>query len=233
MRKILLLAVAVVVVVALVLGISTSSCKKAPTEGTPTEVPQLTPEATATPEPTAEPVLIEIADETPSPEEAVAAVSTELRDLVISDADVDAVMIEDVHAWPGFSVKDVVYDGQQTIFYVIPDDVGEDIESAIGEVVMSFNNDMVNSLNCKVYLHSIKKNEDKIKKLYDYFLNTFPIEVVGNLNQNAWYAIRDIIHMDFESAAAAAASGTETRDLCGQFVFHVASSLISFDFYVE
>lgn len=229
MKKLMLLVIAALVVAGLVFCVTLNARTKAPAEGTPTEVPELTPEPTATPEPTTEPVIIEIADPTPNPD----TVSSELKDLVISDADVDAVMIEDVHAWQGFSVVSVGYEGQQTIFYVIPDDTSTDISTAIGEVVMSFNNDMVNSLNCRVYLDSMKKNEDKIRKLYDYFLNSFPVEVVGNLDPTVWVSIRDYIDMSFDAASAAAASGTETRDLCGQFVFHVASSLISFDFYVD
>jgi len=232
MRKLFLLVAAVVIVIALVLGLSLSGTK-APQEGTPTEAPQMTPEATATPEPTAEPIVIELSEDVEAAQaEAISTASEDLKDLVISDADVDAVMIEDVHAWQGFSVKTVEYE-QQTIFYVIADDIGSDETNAIGAVIMSYNTDMVNSLNCQVYLDSIKKNEDKIRKLYDYFLNTFPVEVVGNLDVDAWMGIRDVIHMDFDSAAESAASGTETRDLCGQFVFHVANSLISLDFYVE
>lgn len=200
-------------------------CTKAPgAEGTPTVVP----EAIATPEPTPVTVEFEIAQDTPEETDDSKDI---LKNLVISDADVDFILSEEVHGWEQVDVITEFYD-RQTMFYIVPEGETE-VEGAIGAVLMSFDEDKVNMLSCQVFLQTMKKNETLIQNLYNYYMNTFPLEVVGNLDEASWKSVGSYIDMRFETAVAAANSGTETRDLCGQFVYHIAKDLISFDFYVE
>ena len=196
-------------------------CAKAPaTEGTPT------PEPTYTPEPSPVTVVFEIAQET---EGAAEEELMQLKGLVISDADVDFILNEEVHNWEQVDVITETYD-RQTQFYVVPEGE-ENIENAIGAVLMSLDEDKVSMLSCQVYLATMDKNSKLIENLYNYYINYFPLEVIGNLDEAAWKNVGTYIDMRFESAVASAESGTETRDLCGQFVYHIAKDMISFDFY--
>ena len=165
--------------------------------------------------------------ESPAPE----AEPVTFSDLVISDADVDGVMNEDVNGWDGFSVLTVEYEGQ-SIFYVIPENNSVDETKAIGSVVMNYDTNRVTSLNCQVDLTKLDMHKAQIEQLYTYFRDQFPFEVVSGLTEEAWSALQTQLDMSFDSAVAASATGTETRQLAGQFVFHVAKDLISLDFFV-
>ena len=123
------------------------------------------------------------------------------------------------------------YEGQ-SIFYVIPENNSVDETKAIGSVVMNYDTNRVTSLNCQVDLTKLDMHKAQIEQLYTYFRDQFPFEVVSGLTEEAWSALQTQLDMSFDSAVAASATGTETRQLAGQFVFHVAKDLISLDFFV-
>lgn len=208
-----------IIMLVVLMAVSLCSCKK-------DEAPVPTPEPTATPVPTPEPEVVSFSISTPTP--TPENVADKLKDFVISDADVDGVMNEDVEEWEGYSVLTVEYEGQ-TVFYVIHSEEDPDEKDAIGSVTMAYDEEGVTSLSCMINME--KNDEEGIQKLYNYFRESFPTEVIGNLSEENWQKVLNKFDLSYKKASELSKSGTESRDIFGQFVFHISKESISFDFY--
>ena len=215
-----------ILLISTLLILSLAACQnEATVEGA--EVAAVSP--TAAPSVTPEPVvMIETTDATPAPEKDFQV----LEGLIISDADVDAVLMEDVDGWEGFSVLNVEYNGQ-TVFYIIPEEDSLDETKAIGSVLMNYDTNRVNSVSCKVDLSKKDSNGAELEKLYDYFRDEFCFAAIGGVTEGAWQSLLSQLDMTYASAVASSQSGTESRELCGQFVYHIAPNEVSFDYYVN
>ena len=195
-----------------------------------------TPEPTA--EPTATPEIITIETPKPTATPEPKKVGNDMKGILISDADVDSVMNDDVAEWKGYSVV-TNDDLSETVFYVIPEENSEDLNKAIGSVIMSYNENTVSKVVCNVFTDQYKNNPDACKKLFDYFKNDFALSVIGNLTEETWKSILDEIDMDFDVALQSVSEENlnETEEQVqaegvskGQFTYTVDTNVVSFSY---
>ena len=193
-----------------------------------------TPEPTA--EPTATPEIITIATPVPTATPEPKKVGNDMKGILISDADVDSVMNDDVAEWEGFSVvtNDEV---SETVFYVISEENSEDLNKAVGSVIMTYDENTVSKVVCNVFTDQYKNNPEACKKLFDYFKNDFALSIIGNLTEETWKSILDEINMDFEEALQSVSeenlNETEEQEAAegvskGQFTYTVDTNVVSF-----
>ncbi|MDO4492287.1 MAG: hypothetical protein Q4C53_00205 [Clostridia bacterium] len=227
MKALKVLTIAAVCALAVV---SVTGCKKEASPEAPLTEPTAVP--TATPEPTPAPETVDfvLAPATPEPVKAEKL----MRGFVISDADVEAVMMEDVAGWEGWSVVQVQYDGQpRTDYYAIPLKDEKDTEKAVAAVTVTLNENNVEAVSVRVFVGKEDTDHEAAKTFYAYAKDKFPFAVVGGLTEEAWAATNAEIDMSYERAEELAAKTTETRQMVGSFVFHTAFELASFDFYMK
>ena len=193
-----------------------------------------TPEPTA--EPTATPEIITIETPFPTATPEPKKVGNDMKGILISDADVDSVMNDDVAEWEGFSVvtNDEV---SETVFYVISEENSEDLNKAVGSVIMTYDENTVSKVVCNVFTDQYKNNPEACKKLFDYFKNDFALSIIGNLTEETWKSILDEINMDFEEALQSVSeenlNETEEQEAAegvskGQFTYTVDTNVVSF-----
>lgn len=208
--------------------LSLSACKKAPAPEAPISGPTAVP--TATPEPTKAPDTVDfvIAPATPEPVRAESL----MKNFIISEADVDGVMLEDVDAWEGWKVIPVEYEGRMD-YYAIPSETETDTEKAAGVVAVSMNENHVECVSCRVFPGKEEVDQEAVKTFYNYLVEKFPFEVVSGLTHEAWEATQKEVDMTFDHAVELANSGKDSREKVGSFVFHTAKELISLDFYMN
>ncbi len=193
-----------------------------------------TPEPTA--EPTATPEIITIETPVPTATPEPKKVGNDMKGILISDADVDSVMNDDVAAWEGFSVV-TNDDVSETVFYVISEENSEDLNKAVGSVIMTYDENTVSKVVCNVFTDQYKNNPEACKKLFDYFKNDFALSIIGNLTEETWKSILDEINMDFEEALQSVSeenlNETEEQEAVegvskGQFTYTVDTNVVSF-----
>ena len=195
-----------------------------------------TPEPTA--EPTATPEIITIETPVPTATPEPKKVGNDMKGILISDADVDSVMNDDVAAWEGFSVV-TNDDMSETVFYVISEENSEDLSKAVGSVIMTYDENTVSRVVCNVFTDQYKNNSEACKKLFDYFKNDFALSIIGNLTEETWKSILDEINMDFEEALQSVSeenlNETEEQEAAegvskGQFTYTVDTNVVSFTY---
>ena len=193
-----------------------------------------TPEPTA--EPTATPEIITIETPVPTATPEPKKVGNDMKGILISDADVDSVMNDDVAAWEGFSVV-TNDDVSETVFYVISEENSEDLNKAVGSVIMTYDENTVSKVVCNVFTDQYKNNPEACKKLFDYFKNDFALSIIGNLTEETWNSILDEINMDLEEALQSVSeenlNETEEQEAAegvskGQFTYTVDTNVVSF-----
>lgn len=191
---------------------------------------EVTPEPTATPVPTKEPDTFEfvLASPTPEPDRAV----NHMQGFIISDADVDGVMMEDVNGWEGWTVVMQEYEGKFE-YYAVPKEGAETIEEAVGYVSVSLNENCVQSMSCITFFDRDDLDAEAAKKFYEYLRNSFPFEVVANLDEEGWKLANQEIDMSYEHVLSEVQAGHDSRFVCGSFVFHIGTGMASFDFYAN
>ena len=199
-----------------------------------TDIVEETPEPTA--EPTATPEIVTIETPVPTATPEPKKVGNDMKGILISDADVDSVMNDDVAAWEGFSVV-TNDDAAETVFYVIAEENSEDLSKAVGSVVMTYGDDMVSKVVCNVFTDQNKNNPEACKKLFDYFKNDFALSIIGNLTEETWKSILEEINMDYEEALLSVSEEnldeTEEHEEVegiskGQFTYTVDTNVVSF-----
>ena len=202
-----------------------------------TEPAAETPEPTAEPTPTPEIITIETPVPTATPEPK--KVGNDMKGILISDADVDSVMNDDVAEWEGFSVV-TNDDLNETVFYVIPEENSEDLSKVIGSVIMTYNENTVSKVVCNVYTDQYKNNPEACKKLFDYFKNDFALSIIGNLTEDTWKSVIEDIDMDLDVALQSVlddVNETEEQETepaegisKGQFTYTVDTNVVSFSY---
>lgn len=202
-----------------------------------TEPAEVTPEPTA--EPTATPEIITIETPVPTATPEPKKVGNDMKGILISDADVDSVMNDDVAEWDGFSVV-TNDDLNETVFYVIPEENSEDLSKVIGSVIMTYNENTVSKVVCNVFTDQYKNNPEACRKLFDYFKNDFALSIIGNLTEDTWKSILNEIDMDFDVALESVSdqvNETEEQEAepaegvsKGQFTYTVDTNVVSFSY---
>ena len=220
----------IIVLCCIMMVVSVFGCAKK------TEPVEATPEATA--EPTATPEIITIETPVPTATPEPKKVGNDMKGILISDADVDSVLNDDVAGWEGYSVV-TNDDITETVFYVIPEEDSEDLDKVIGSVVMSYNENTVSNVVCYVYTDQYKNYPEECKKLFDYFKNDFALSIIGNLTEETWKSVIEDIDMDFEAAlqnvSETVEEETEEQSQAegvskGQFTYTVDTNVVSFSY---
>ena len=198
--------------------------------------PEETPEPTAEPTATPEIIMIETPVPTATPEPK--KVGNDMKGILISDADVDSVMNDDVGAWDGFSVV-TNEEISETVFYVIAEADSEDLDKAVGSVIMTYDENTVSKVVCNVFTDQYKQNPEACKKLFDYFKNDFALSIIGNITEEAWKSVLDEINMDFEEALLSVSEEDQDETVeqeaaegvsKGQFTYTVDTNVVSFTY---
>ena len=183
-----------------------------------------------TPEPTKEPDTVSFALATPSPVPVFA------RDLmkafIISDADVDAVMTEDVENWEGWKVFREEYEGQ-VVYYPVPDENAVNTEKAVGSVYVNLNNDFVENMSIRVFVNSFDSDPEKTKEFYEYVIGRFPMDTIASITEDAWNLTKNEIDMTYDHVLSEVQAKHQQNVICGSFVFHIGDNNVGFDFYAK
>ena len=176
------------------------------------------PEETATPEPTVQIIDMEAAEPTPSPEpvyyEEPKDDETVMTSYIMSDADMDIALCDELGSKDGISVVSNEFEGQ-IIYYIIPENDSTDVNKAIGNVIVTMDENCITEARCSVFMNDMGKNKEKFKTVFEFFRDEFPLTAVCNIGETVWNKVKEEVPMDFDDACSKVSTGIidETKEV--------------------
>lgn len=144
-------------------------------------------------------------------------------------ADLEYVITDIIGEWNNTTVIPNEGDGVVN-YYIIPKKKAKKIDDSVACITVYSDEMVIREIDCTVFLDGYEKNKEYIDKVYAFFKDEMPVEVIANFDKDAWKILNETGELDFDKIykeAEKVKEGEKKEYKHGSFSLEISADNIS------